>query len=95
MMVYRGDNDNPATAIELIGRILGEPQRAFTLALLVGSVVPETKLTGFLAFAVHWGMTVALGLSSLRRGITCSGTGRTARGSRPRRGRHRRRRRGW
>ena len=70
-------SEDPVTVIGLIYRIVDEPRRAFTLAVILLPVlasvvqitVPTAMLAGFPAPAVWWSGTVALGLSWLSRAI--------------------------
>jgi hypothetical protein len=70
-------SEDPVTVIGLIYRIVDEPRRAFTLAvillpvlaLVVQITVPTAMLAGFPAPALWWSGTGALGLSWLSRAI--------------------------
>jgi hypothetical protein len=70
-------SEDPATIVGLIYRIVDEPRRAFTLAVILLPVlasviqitVPTAMLAGLPAPAVWWSGTGALGLSWLSRAI--------------------------
>jgi hypothetical protein len=89
--IRKPGNGVPETLIGLLDRTLDEPRRAFLLALLIASAVPDAKLTGFPAFAVQWAAAGTLGLAWLSREVIYSTRGRKMSGGRPRAGRHRRR----
>jgi hypothetical protein len=74
-------SEDPETVIGLIYRIVDEPRRAFTLAVILlpvlASVVqitgPTATLAGFATPAVWWSGTEALGLGWLARACASSG----------------------
>ena len=77
MTIRHHTSEDPVTVIGLIYRIVDEPRRAFTLAVILLPVlasvvqitVPTAMLAGFPARAVWWSGTGALGLGWLSRAI--------------------------